>query len=317
MTTQMPRNQPNVPRPVQGPSSMPRICPTVHHQAPPARMRRTTTRPKRARLAANAGRRPPPADEAADRISVMPSGGPREVRLRQSGLPLVLDAERADPRSLRLGHGQIGARRVEHPGELHRFAGLHAERHDVLDLEVDGVPDADAMAQPVVVDLDRRALDAQHLADQWSKARHRPTQLSAEHLHELIELRVRRALVDEHPDPPVAVGHHLRRICYQRDLAPCDVRAVDRSVRDVEDERHATEVVGGPVVQRQVARAHELAGAGFHVATRQVPGHGYSLCRAQVSRGAERASTGSGRYVRLKMTRPLGMVFIWYFGLWA
>ena len=35
ITTQTPRNQPNVPRPVQGPSSMPRICPTVHHQ--PAR----------------------------------------------------------------------------------------------------------------------------------------------------------------------------------------------------------------------------------------------------------------------------------------
>ena len=32
ITTQTPRNQPNVPRPVHGPSSMPRIWSTVHHQ---------------------------------------------------------------------------------------------------------------------------------------------------------------------------------------------------------------------------------------------------------------------------------------------
>ena len=142
ITTQMPRNQPNVPRPVQGPSSMPRICSAVHHQAAAARAKRTTTKPHWARLAANAGRRPPSADEAADLMSVMPSGGPREVRLRQAGLPFVLDAEGVDPRSLRFGHRQIGTSRVEHPGELHGLTSLHPERNDVLDLEVDDIADA-------------------------------------------------------------------------------------------------------------------------------------------------------------------------------
>ena len=38
-------------------------------------------------------------------------------------------------------------------------------------VEVDRVTDADAVPQPVVVDLDRGALDAEDLADQGSEAR--------------------------------------------------------------------------------------------------------------------------------------------------
>ena len=45
-----------------------------------------------------------------------------------------------------------------------------AERDDVLDLEVDRVADGHAVAQPVLVDLDRRALDAEALADQRHRA---------------------------------------------------------------------------------------------------------------------------------------------------
>ena len=54
--------------------------------------------------------------------------------------------------------------------ELHdladRVAGLDAERDDVLDLEVDRIPDADAVADSVLHDLERRALDTEHLADE-------------------------------------------------------------------------------------------------------------------------------------------------------
>src|SRR6478735_2527900 len=146
MTTQTPRNQPNVTRPVQGPLSIPRICPAVHHQPTPASRKRTATRPSCARVAAKAGRSPVPAVGGAGCVPVMRSGGPREVRRREAGLPLVLDAERADPRPLRLGHRQVRTRGVEHAGELHRLTGLHAERHDVLDLEVDGITDPDAVS---------------------------------------------------------------------------------------------------------------------------------------------------------------------------
>src|SRR6478735_294133 len=83
MTTQTPRNQPNVPRPLHGPLSMPRISPTVHHHPAAASAKRTRTSPSSRRLAASAGRKP---ESAADRTPVIPSGGPREVRLRQAGL---------------------------------------------------------------------------------------------------------------------------------------------------------------------------------------------------------------------------------------
>jgi hypothetical protein len=59
---------------------------------------------------------------------------------------------------------------------------------DALDLEVDRVPDADAVPQAVVVDLDLRSFDAEHLARQRGEARHRPAELPAEHLHELARL---------------------------------------------------------------------------------------------------------------------------------
>jgi hypothetical protein len=60
ITTHTPRNQPAVPRPVQGPLSIPRICSAVHHQPIPARANSRVIRPILTRAAANAGARPPP-----------------------------------------------------------------------------------------------------------------------------------------------------------------------------------------------------------------------------------------------------------------
>ena len=60
ITTQVARNQPNAPSPVQGPSSMPRIRSRVHHQPIPARAKSPATSAKRARAAEKAGARPAP-----------------------------------------------------------------------------------------------------------------------------------------------------------------------------------------------------------------------------------------------------------------
>ena len=129
-----------MPSAVQGPSSMPCIWSAVHHQPTPARAKSTATSPSRARAAAKRGgkacaarRRSSPGDHRLRR--------PRRSRPREPGLALVLDAERVDLRALRLRHREIGARRVEHAGEADRLARLDAEGHDVLDLEVDRVPD--------------------------------------------------------------------------------------------------------------------------------------------------------------------------------
>src|SRR4051812_22929447 len=179
MTTQTPRNQPKVPRAVHGPSSIPCICPAVHHQPAPASAKSTTTSPRRTRTAAKAAGRPPAAIGRACSTTVIRSGSPGEVRLRQAGLAFVGDPEGVDARTLRLGHCQVGPDRVEHPGELDRLTGFDPERDDVLDLEVDPVADADRVPQAVVVDVDRRALDAEHLSDERSQACHWTAELAA------------------------------------------------------------------------------------------------------------------------------------------
>src|SRR3954469_13037636 len=112
----------------------------------------------------------------------MTLSGPREARLRQAGLSLVGDAEGVDPGALRLSHHQVRPDRVKHPGEPHRLTGLDTEGDDVLDLEVDHVVHPDAVQQAIVLDVDRRALHAEHLTDQWRKPGHWSTQLTAEDL---------------------------------------------------------------------------------------------------------------------------------------
>src|SRR5437879_44170 len=96
ITTQTPRNQPNEPRPVHGPLSIPRIWSPVHHQPTAATTSSSATRPRRARTADSAGAKPPPAGKPAGAVTLMASGGPGELGRRQAGLALVLDPEGVD-----------------------------------------------------------------------------------------------------------------------------------------------------------------------------------------------------------------------------
>src|SRR6201986_1080995 len=145
MTTHTARNQLSVPRPVHGPLSIPRIWSAVHHQPIPARANSSATSPSRARAAVNAGPRPAPRETRSGAETIMPSGCPGELGGGEPGLSLVLDAEGVDPRALRLRHRQVRRHRVEHAGKPHRLAGLDAERHHVLDLEIDHVAHAHAV----------------------------------------------------------------------------------------------------------------------------------------------------------------------------
>ena len=70
ITTQMPRNQPRLPRLVQGPASMPRMTWTVQIHPTRATAHRAATSPSRARTAAAAGVEPAPPDPVADAIAV-------------------------------------------------------------------------------------------------------------------------------------------------------------------------------------------------------------------------------------------------------
>src|SRR5438874_4590459 len=201
------------------------------------------------------------------------SGRPGEVRVRHAGLALVLDAEGADLRALRLRHGEVGRDRMEHAVELDGVAVLDAERDDVLDLEVDRVPDAHTVADAVVVDLDRGALDAEHLADQRREARHRPAELAREDLDELVRLLLARVGVNERTELPVPLGHHLGRVGDRHELQAADVGPLDLASLDVEAEGDAAVVIGRAMVEGEVARAHQLARARLHVTTAQIPRH--------------------------------------------
>jgi hypothetical protein len=83
ITTQTPRNQPNEPRPVQGPLSIPRIWSPVHHHPSAARPNSSVTRPSRARTADIAGASPPLAGRPACAGALIASSGlkrPRRTR---------------------------------------------------------------------------------------------------------------------------------------------------------------------------------------------------------------------------------------------
>src|SRR4051794_35435650 len=120
ITTQTPRNQPSVPRPVHGPASMPCICCAVHHQPRPARMKRTATSPRRVRTAANAGVRPAPPGGRTRAGALIGSGGPGELGGGETGLALEPDPEGVDVRTLVLGHRQVRCHGVEHAVEPDR-----------------------------------------------------------------------------------------------------------------------------------------------------------------------------------------------------
>jgi len=105
--------------------------------------------------------------------------------------------------------GQLGADGMEDAGHPRRLARLHAEGHHVLDLEVDGVADADRVAQAVLDHRDGRALEAQVLAHQRPERLHGTAEGPGENATELGRLVVGGRRVDEDAEPPVALAHDL------------------------------------------------------------------------------------------------------------
>src|SRR3954468_10652043 len=301
ITIHTPTNQPRVPRPDQGPSSIPSICPAVHHQPMADSATSRTMRPSRARAAAKAGPSPRVPGTRSRAAVVTSSGGPGELGRREPGLALIFDAKGADLGAFRLGHREVRRDRMEHAVELDGLAGLHAERDDFLDLEVNGVADLHRVPKTVVSHLDRRLLDTQHLADERRERRHRAAELPAEHAHQLLDLILRGLLVHEDAELPVPLRHDLRRVRHEGHLQPVDVGAVDVALADVEDECDAAEVIRGAVVEGEVAGAHQLAGARLDVAPLQIPGHGRSSRLLRRFSPLEYAgSTDSRRVIRAR-----------------
>src|SRR3954452_5195352 len=132
---------------------------------------------------------------------------------------------------------------MEYTDEADWLARLDPEGDDVLDFEVDRIPDLDAVAEPLLLHLDGRALDPEHLTDERADTLHRTTLLTAEDGAQLLHLLVRSTLVDEQPEAPVPLGHHLRGIGDHGDREATDIGALDLTLLDVEDQRDAAEIV--------------------------------------------------------------------------
>jgi hypothetical protein len=78
------------------------------------------------------------------------------------------------------------------------------------------------------------AFNPQHLSDQWAKPGHRPTQLPAKDLYQLVELRIRGSVVDKTPTRQFPSVITLGGIGDKRDRAAADVGAFDCSLTNVE-----------------------------------------------------------------------------------
>ena len=145
---------------------------TTSRRAASAKSTRDEPEP-RARGRADAGARPAPpgARSGADAITAQAAQENSDVDspvLPSYSMPNALIRERFASAIVR-----SDADRVEHAVEPDRPAGLDAERHDVLDLEVDRVADADAVTQPVVAAP--RSAPARRRASRRPAARARPS----------------------------------------------------------------------------------------------------------------------------------------------
>src|SRR4051812_38460008 len=99
-------------------------------------------------------------------VRLSASSRPRELGGRETGFAFILDPEGVDLRAGRLRDRQVRRYGVKHAVEPNRLTGLHTKGHDVLDLEIDHFADPDAVANTVVLHLDRHSLDTKHLPDQ-------------------------------------------------------------------------------------------------------------------------------------------------------
>src|SRR5206468_5885549 len=277
----------------------------VHHHPTAASAKSSATSPSRTRTATNAGTRLAPGRRSCA-AAITCSGGPGELGRRKPALALVLDPERVDPRARRFRHREVRRDRMGRALDADRLSGLDSEGNDVLDLEVDRVPDAHAVAHAVVLNLDRGPLDTEHLTDQWAQRSHRAAELAAEDADELVGLLGGRTLVDEDSEAPVSLGHDLARIGDSSHPEPAYVRAFDVTFADVEEERDAAVVVCRAAIHRNDAGAHELARARFDVGAFDVPGHQpTSLGYAQDGdfphrKYARQLTTGGGGMIRAR-----------------
>ncbi|KOS98691.1 hypothetical protein DM47_2749 [Burkholderia mallei] len=183
-----------------------------------------------------------------------------------------LDAELAFPHAERAGladvRGRAGNRRENALDELRRLAGRPEVR---LELGVSGIAHLQRAPAVAHVEIDRRALDRDDVAEELREIGERAAAFAAIDAGERVELRVGRALVDEDDHPPVALQDVARHERGERDRQPRHVHVVDHAlVVVIGDRRPARAVVG---VLADPARTKHLAIAYLEYASLQAIAH--------------------------------------------
>src|SRR4051794_28521834 len=144
ITTQTTMKNPSVPGSVPGPASMPSIRPAVTVQA--------TTASASSKHASTASARAIRPRGARATNSARPGERRRERRLARV---VERQPERGDLAPLRARDRQGRTGRMEHALEARGLTALDAERHDVLNRDVDPLAHTDRVSQAVVCVLDR------------------------------------------------------------------------------------------------------------------------------------------------------------------
>src|SRR5216683_2880341 len=217
------------------------------------------------------GPRHTPAATLARRGS--PLAGPTEGS-RESALAFVveLEAKGSDPRRSRLRHRECAAHGMWETGHPHRF--LHAFDHEILNLHRDTAADVRVVSQPVIAVFNWLLLDPKDLSKRRHQVSHWATQLSSEQCGQLVELLLRRLVIDDPTDSPVSVAHLLWRFGQPRNSMSAHIDTLDLSALNVERDEEGASVAGSGLAWGDRAGTFEIAVAVLEVRALHAPAHG-------------------------------------------
>src|SRR5258708_6832250 len=195
-------------------------------------------------------------------------------RSRESALAVVveLEAKGSDPRRSRFRNREGAVGRMRETGHSHRFR--HAFDNEILNPHRDAVADVHVVSQPVVAVFNWLLLDAQDRSKRRHQVCHWATQLSGEQSGQVVELLLRRLVIDDPTDSPVSVAHFLRRFGKPRNSASANIDTLDLSALDVERYEEGASVAGSGLAWGDRAGTCEIAVAVFEVSALDVPAHG-------------------------------------------
>ncbi len=119
----------------------------------------------------------------------------------------------------------------------HLLRRRESAAHEVFDTDMDVRAHLSCVLTTFVRVLHRHPFDAEDLRHQRRRPGHGPALLSPKDRDELVLLLLRRFVIYQYAQVPVAIDHHLRCVANQADRESGYVGALDVAAIDVEDEQ--------------------------------------------------------------------------------